>query len=423
MKKRTKQLLAVLTAVTLLLSLAACGGEPAAPASSAPPAPASGPESAAPAESAPAEAEAENVKIPQEELDAFCAKAPEELILEYLGEDPAASTEEQRMEFAAAQRYSWLEDYKDHFEMLLPDNYTAALRLLREQGVELPDANSQFMAFADSEYPTLRMAAFRGMDEDGTWDEASLALAKERTEKETVYYVLGYMLDALSNEAKDPVISDFILRMSAHEDDIVRATSAHALAYLPDDRMDEAVDGILKLMADPNQEVRIKACIYADDFDERVLPGLRTILMDREDHACHNTALSSLKNFWFGSFGKAGSPDAYALTLEYLKQTPRDQNVPNWLGISKLPVGVAPYLENWKSEADFFDSADFIDTMLAIAEDPDASGHSRSAAVETAAAFASDAELDGIRARVQAVTDDAAADLMESFEDAVADRA
>ena len=310
MKKQIHQLLAVLIALTMVLALAGCGGEPAS--TPAPSAGSAGQPESVPAASGPAEeAAVQNVKIPQEELDAFCAKTAEELIQEYLGDDPAASTAEQRMEFARAQRYSWLADYTDHYEMEMSEAYWDALSILKDQGVELPTPNEQFLAFANSEYPTLRMAAFRAMNDTmDEWDEETLALAKERIKVEDVYFVLGYMLDTLRDQCGDPEIADFFFAMTEHEDNIVRATTCCGLSRMPADRADAALETELKLLGDPNQEVRAKAAMYANEYDERVLPGLEAILMNREDADTHTVVMNSLKEMWFGYFGESHSAEA-----------------------------------------------------------------------------------------------------------------
>ena len=423
MKKKISQLFALLIAFVMVLALAGCGGEPAGTPSSAPDAgsadqTASVPDAGEPAE----EAGAQNVKIPQEELDTFCAKTAEELILEYLGEDPAASTPEQRMEFARAQRYSWLADYTDHYEMEMSQGYWDALDILEEQGVELPTPNEQFLAFAGSEYPTLRMAAFRAMNRStADWDEETLALAKERIRVEDIYFVLGYMLDSLRDQCDDPEIADFFFAMTEHEDNIVRATTCCGLSRMPADRADAALETELKLLGDPDREVRAKAAMYADEYDERVLPGLEAILMNRDDADTHTVAMNSLKRMWFGFFGERHSAEAYALSLKYLRQTPRDLKVPDWFAVISMKMDYEDYQE-WLVDAPYFDSAEFIEVLMAIAEDPDAHAFTRGDAVESAVSIASEEQIAAIGAHVTALTDDKAETILEAFEDAAAGR-
>ena len=417
-----KKWIALLTAMIIAISMAACGGSEKEKSGNQP-------ESEVkeevkeekPAEKKPEDSQGEKTKEekPEEKLteeekptaetpeeyeaakEAFKAKSKEDFTAEYLTNGPM--TKEKMLEYKALQRY---EDFN-------PDNYTLMTTNSKytrvgidvqkagdEAGIELTDLD-YVKAFIDSPYPQLKVTAL-GYAKDmmgGPNKEYFRPVFEKMMAEETEVHVLAAMARPCMNNCSDPAVAEFILKLAKHEDPVVRAAATIA-ATGTDKDVPGLKDTLLAMLADPEQNVRGAAAKAAANFgDPAVIPQLGDILMKDEEAAIHGQAAEGLARFCYDyPIYKNTNADAYKFLMDYLKKTPRTQSVPEWTVISLLSKkGTPEKMAEWKTKATYFDENELANTLIEIIKDKEAAELSRRTAIQAAAVHATDEQFESIK--------------------------
>ena len=331
------------------------------------------------------------------------------------------------MEAVTADEYYWListyayvdivDDPEDMHNMVLAENVTGeALRSIPTKA--RPDAKEYIDRLLESEYPQLRGYGMSLMSSMFGVSDADLDRAKALLETEEDPYVLYCAITALSNEQKtDDAIRDFAFRMAESDNPKLRLKAALSCGSAWSEGVEGCAEKLTALMNDENVDVKKTACAYAGGInDPTVIPVLKEILMDPEQAQFHSDAVRGLCDLWWDyPFMEDTNEEAYNVTMEYFKQTPRSSDIPNFSAVGQLKTVAADKYDAWKEKAAYFDTDDLYTTMEDIIKDPDANWISRTAAVGVIKVNCAD-KFDGLKATIDSLDDGHADFVKDEYE-------
>lgn len=339
----------------------------------------------------------------------------EELIQDYEGQEKLS--DEDFVRLTSTYRYVPI---TENLELDYSKDITGkAFQLLDDQGIEYHCSEASMKALLGSEYPQVRGKGFEWMPDLFGLSDANAALAKEALKTEKDPYVLKAAIQALGNEGgANPDVAAFLLAMAKHENPRVREQAAAWIGSPWNQSMEGAVEAELSLMQDEDNNVAKMACEYSGALgDDRFIAPLGEILDDNTRYELHSACMDSLARMWldFPSHENT-NPEAYRVSMEYLKKTPRDANVPAWAAISTLCDISEDSFRGWKEKADYYDAAELIDAMTEIIKDPDAAWLSRSSAIQAVKSHGGKEALEALKPVVDGLTDKDAEQLQSMFE-------
>lgn len=398
MYEKTTRVLALLLALVMVFGFAACGKKDAPDDSST-----------TAADGSPVEG------LTKEEYEAMTA---EDLLARI--NDTAAVTADEYYWLLSTYAYVEIENNPEDEYYNLVDNITdEALNQLESSA--LPATDTYIDRLLESPYPQVRGY---GASQFGGWFGASdseIEKAKKMLETEEDHYVLYCMLRALSNELKnDPAIKDFAFRMADSEDFKLRYSAAYAIGNSWSKDVDGCVDKIIEMMGDENQKVRGAACAASGELeDEAVIDPLVAVLNNAEEYEIHDKAFSALVDLWWDyPFMECHSEKAYRASMDYLKKTPRTENVPSWMAISDFKVINDDKFEAWKAESPYYDADEIYEVMVDIIKDENVNWLGRSGAIDVIKAHCTDDQFAALKDIVYGLTDDKASLLQSSYDTA-----
>ena len=221
-------------------------------------------------------------------------------------------------------------------------------------------------------------------------------------------FVLKHAIRTLANELKRPGASSFVLGQIDNENKFVR----QAVAFSVGNSWSKGVDGVkeaaLKLFGDSDIDVR-KAILgnVGKLADDSFVPELVKVLDDPEQSKVHGDAMRSLYSMWYDyPFHKNTSKAAFEATVNYLKKTPRTKDIPAWTAVGSLETRNDKEYDAWKAQATYFNEAEWVKLMSEIAADPNANWLGRTPAVKVIAKYGSKADLEKLKAKVEANSGD-----------------
>lgn len=248
----------------------------------------------------------------------------------------------------------------------------------------------------------------------------NLELAKNLIKNEKSPYVLCKATRALSNEAKsNKEIADFLLKMAENENANIRKEAAIALGNSWSKGVDGAVDTIIKLMDDKDQNVRKTACRYSGKLaDEKVIEPLVKILNNAEDADIHGDCVEGLVTLWYDyPFFKNTSEKAYNATMDYFKKTPRTDKVPAWTAVGAFrTTSTQDSFKTWKENAKYFNTDELYNVMVDIIKDSNASYLARTSAIDEIKAHCSAEKFAELKSVIDSLTDTTANQVKSSYE-------
>lgn len=248
----------------------------------------------------------------------------------------------------------------------------------------------------------------------------NLELAKNLIKTEKDPYVLYKATDALSNEAKkDKEVADFLIKMADHENAKIRLEAASALGNSWSKGVDGAVDTVIKLMNDKDEDVRKTACRYSGKLaDESVIEPLVKILNNADDADIHGSCIEGLVYLWYDyPFFENTSEKAYKATMDYLKKTPRTDKVPAWTGVGAFrTTSTQDSFKKWKEKATYFNVDEVYNVMVDIIKDENASYLARTSAIDVIKSHCSEEKFKGLKSVIDGLTDSKASQVKSSYE-------
>ena len=304
-------------------------------------------------------------------------------------------------------------------DMELEENITTeAIKKLRDSGAKLPSPEEYVEPLLKSEAPQVRGYAISNVGSLLGVSDSHIAAAKELLKTEKDPYVICCALQALANEGgKDADIGAFLLNAAKNENSKVRKQAAMAIGSSWNKDLDGAVDAMITLMGDSDNDVRSRAYEYAGGLgDEKIIEPIVTMLNNPEDAELHGNGIDSLNKLWYDfPFHEKTSEAAYRATMDYFKTTPRTKDVPSWTAIGSLKIKNDSHYEEWRAKATYFNADEFAQIMTEIIKDANANSFARSGAVENIAAHCSKETFDSLAAVIDGLTDKDAKDIQDKY--------
>lgn len=287
----------------------------------------------------------------------------------------------------------------------LEKNFVGSAKNKAIKGRKLPATAGAIMdQLIHSEYPQVRgvaMMQYRGITGVSDQDAKKLlgVLANEKD-----LFVIKEGIKTLSNEMKKPDVAQFILSKLNHENKNIRKAVALAVGNTWSIGVKGIKDAALTLMNDNDKDVRSSIMSNVGELaDDSLVPELVKVLNDPEQHKLHGYCLRSLYTMWYNyPRHQNTSKAAYEATMNYLKKTPRSKDIPAWTAIGELQHRNAKGYDEWLSKASYYRNAEFLNVMMDIATDPNANWLGRSQAVKVIAKIGTKADLEKLKAKVQA---------------------
>lgn len=304
-------------------------------------------------------------------------------------------------------------------DMELEENITTeAIKKLKDSGAKLPSPEEYVEPLLKSEAPQVRGYAISNVGSLLGVSDSHIAAAKELLKTEKDPYVICCALQALANEGgKDADIGAFLLNAAKNENSKVRKQAAMAIGSSWNKDLDGAVDAMITLMGDSDNDVRSRAYEYAGGLgDEKIIEPIVTMLNNPEDAELHGNGIDSLNKLWYDfPFHEKTSEAAYRATMDYFKTTPRTKDVPSWTAIGSLKIKNDSHYEEWRAKATYFNADEFAQIMTEIIKDANANSFARSGAVENIAAHCSKETFDSLAAVIDGLTDKDAKDIQDKY--------
>lgn len=304
-------------------------------------------------------------------------------------------------------------------DLELEDNITTeAIKKLKENGAQLPSPSEYVEPLLKSEAPQVRGYAISNVGSLLGVSDSHIAAAKEMLKNEKDPYVICRVVRALANEGgKDADIGAFLLNAAKSENSKVRREIAMAIGSSWNKDLDGAVDTMITLMSDSDNDVRSKAYEYAGGLgDEKIIEPIVIMLNNPEDAQLHGNGIDSLNKLWYDfPFHEKTSEAAYRATMDYFKTTPRTRDVPSWTAISSLKNKNDSHYDEWRAKATYFNEDEFAQIMTEIIKDTDAISFARSGAVDNIAAHCSKETFNSLAAVIDGLTDKDAKSIQDTY--------
>lgn len=322
-----------------------------------------------------------------------------------------------------AEEYTWListySNVKIKDDFTLEDNITdEALEQIKSDAK--PSLDSYLENLLTSDAPQVRGYGISLITSLFGVSDKNIELAKKLIKDEKDPYVLYKAIVALRNEAKDSEeVASFLLKMAENENSKIRAQAAYAIGNSWSKGVDGAVDAIIKLMNDTDTDVRKAACSSAGELgDEAVIDPLVVILNNDADADIHSSCVDGLVDLWYDfPFFEQKSEKAYNATMDYLKKTPRTEQVPNWMAVGSFKTtSTQDSFKKWKEEATYFNTDEVYNVMVDILKDGNANWLGRTAAIDVIKAHCTQEQFDSLKAIVDGLTDSKASLVQSSYE-------
>lgn len=387
-----KKFTALILAVLMLFTLAACGGggeengttEPVTEGTT----------------EAPADGEIHGIK-----LEEYAGMKGEDLVAR-LVKDRAAPTAEEYVAIIDTIEFAEVDDRCNFVENATAD----ALKLLKSEKSALPNVLECAEAVLANESAKVRAYYYQQLNNQ-IFDESVPAyapiLTKLLSEKESIaiYQALRF---AARNFAEEKTFIDFVISLSDSADANIRRVVPYAVQYIRTDDTEPLAQMMFKLIEDEDNDVRKEAVLYCYKLkDDRFVDILKEILLDETQADLHTNAGDALCRMWYNyPAHDAHSEAAYKATMEYFKADFEDTGLPNWQVVNKIALkGITNY-DKWLAEADYFDAEEVVEIMTGIFNDAGKDRLLREQCLKVVSTFGDKADLEALQAGIDATEKD-----------------
>ena len=386
-KKNIKKLAALVLAIGIVFSLAACGGDKTEKGGGA--------------------------KLNTKKID-YANMTEDDLIKEFI-KDEQNITLDEFIALASTYSYATINN-----KLELDENITdKAIKKLKENKMKLPSAKEYVEPLLKSDAPQVRGYAFSNMASLLGASDAHIAAAKEilKTEKEP--YVIKCALRSLGNAGgKDAEIGKFLLTSAKNENAVVRRQAAVALGSTWNKTLDGAVDAEIELMKDSNKDVRKAAYEYAGLLgDDRVVAPISEMLKNEADADLHSSGIKGLVWLWYDYPSHENTSEAaYRATIDYFKTTPGSDKVPAWAAVTSFTNKSEKNYAAWKEKAIYFNTDELYEVMLGLVKNENLGRMTRGYACKPVAAHCTRAQFDAFGEVVNSLTDKNAKFIQDEYQ-------
>lgn len=387
-----KKLFALLLALTMVFSFAACGDK------------SGGKENGGTKVS---ELSADE-KFAKEKAE-YQAMTPEQLQAKYIKNALAVTTEEY-IALISTLKYTDLEDDDSKGTIKLSENPTEKLykTLKQEKAFESVDGDAVFKTLLKSEWEQVRGFAFENSKTSQgrmKFEEAKALLAGEKSA-----FVLCKIVPLIfSIDLRDPDVVDFIKRTAKNENKYVKMKIAMLLGGFNKDSFEGIVEIMKELMQDSDKAVKEKALINCGRlYDESVIDALEAVLKDKSQSDLHQAALYGLNYLWYDyATHKSTNERAYRITMDYYRNAFKEPNAEYNKTLFVLANGKSKSaFEDWATRATYYDTDEIAEIMVSIITNPNAPFGAKSDAIRAMSIHCSKAQLEANKAKIEAAISD-----------------
>ena len=380
-----KKFLALILAILMLFTLAACGGGGETPETpDAPDAPVA------------AADEVHGIK-----KDAYAALTADDLISKLI-KDKAAPTVE---EYTALMETIELAELDERFNFA--DNATNdAFLQLKSDGATLPNILDCANAIIANDSAKVRAYYYSKLgnvffDESTAYYAPIKAKILAETEAIAIAYAFRYLA---SNFRSDAEFCNFVLSHKDNENAMVRKWFSSAVTYLQPADKTPFVDAVIKLLGDEDVDVVTEAALNCGTLeDDRLVEPLAKILKDENLADAHDDALTSLIRMWYDYPAHDNySEAAYKATMDYLKGDYASADLPSWLGLSKMATKGTKY-DAWAAKATYVNNDEIVEAAKNIFEDEAKARLVRTQCISIIGVFGDKADLEALQATIDKV--------------------
>ncbi len=244
--------------------------------------------------------------------------------------------------------------------------------------------------------------AYKQLRAAGTGKHAQNVIVEAIAREEHPDFIVALMDIVASSASDNPKVGKMLLEQMGHAAAAVRKKAIYALTS-------PAAKGVVgrvpKLVAamekDADIYVREKACEYAGKTgDSRLIPVYRKLTENSIESGLYADCMRGLVATWLSWPSYTTTSEAgYRLTLERLKQTPRDDLHPPSLVMSEfthLEDATNDKLEEWATKATFYDKRELAGVLTDIVKDEAAGWMVRSSVVRVLAKLLNEKQLEAL---------------------------
>ena len=382
-----KKLLALILAIGMTFSLAACGGDKTG--------------------------QDGDVKQETKKID-YANMTEDDLIKEFINDEQNITLDE-FVNLASTYSYATIND-----KLELDENITdKAIKKLKDNNATLPAAKEFVEPLLKSDSPQVRGYAFSNIGTFFGASDSHKAAAKEILKTEKDPYVIKCAVRALGNEGgKDAEIGKFLLDAAKNENAVVRRQAAVALGSTWNKTLDGAVDAEIELMKDSDNEVRKAAYEYAGHLcDDRVVAPISEMLKNEADADLHSSGVRGLVWLWYDYPAHENTSEAaYRATMDYLKTTPGNDKVPAWAAVTSFTSKSEKNYAAWREKATYFNTDELYEVMLGLVKNENLGRMTRGYACKPVAAHCTREQFEAFGEDVKALTDKNAKFIQDEYE-------
>ena len=222
------------------------------------------------------------------------------------------------------------------------------------------------------------------------------------TEPIAIAYAFRYLA---SNFRSDAEFCDFVLSQKDNENFMVRKWFSSAVTFLQPADKTPFIDAMLELLNDENIDVVTEAAINCGSLDDdRFVEPLAKILKDESLADVHDDAMTSLVEMWYNYPAHDNySEAAYKATMDYLKGEYASEDLPNWLGLSKMANKSSTRFDAWAAEATYVNNDEIVEAVKNIFEDETKARLVRTQCISIIGVFGDKADLEALQATIEKV--------------------
>lgn len=334
--------------------------------------------------------------------DAYATLTADDLIVKLVKDKTAPTVEE----YTAIIETIELADLDERFNFA--DNATNdALLQLKSDGATLPNILDCANAVLANDSAQVR-AYYYSRVGNSFFDDTTAYYApiKAKVISETEPIAIAYALRYLaSNFRSDAEFCDFVLANKDNENFMVKKWFSSAVTYLQPADKAPFIDAMLVLLEDENIDVVTEAALDCGALDDdRFVEPLAKILKDENLADVHDDALTSLVEMWYNYPAHDNySEAAYKATIDYLKGEYTSEDLPNWVGMSKMANKSATSFDAWAAEATYVNNDEIVEAVKSIFENETKSRLVRIQCISIIGVFGNKADLEALQATIDKV--------------------
>ena len=386
-----KKVLALILAIGMTFSLAACGGDKTGKNGGT----------------------KQETKQETKKLD-YANMTEDDLIKEFI-KDPQNVTLDEFINLASTYSYAKIND-----KLELDENITnKAIKKLRDNKAALPAAKEFVEPLLKSDSPQVRGYALSNISTLLGVGKSHMASAKELLKTEKEPYVIKCAVRALGNEGgKDAEIGKFLLDAAKNENAVVRRQAASSLGSSWNKTLDGAVDAEIELMKDSDKDVRKAAYEYAGRLgDDRVVAPIAEMLKNEADADLHSSGVRGLVWLWYDYPAHENTSEAaYRATIDYFKTTPGNDKVPAWAAVTSFTTKSERNYAAWREKATYFNTDELYEVMLGLVKNENLGRMTRGYACKPVATHCTKEQFEAFGEVVNALTDKDAKFIQQEYQ-------